>query len=145
MCRPFIKFCKVYILVSMYVCSYLFSYGIVVPSRLKLAVFLGYWEFGCYSDVARFFFRCDHGLCMVQFWHVTPAGLVLGLIQPGCWQHLWIIVEFCLNLNIRLERAVQVNCRPCKVVQLDCRLMSTCIVYVFLCGLFWRKLLRFSL
>lgn len=43
--RPFIKFFKAYILVSVYVYSQLFGYGIMVPSRLELASVLGYWEF----------------------------------------------------------------------------------------------------
>lgn len=33
-------------------------------------------------------------LCIVQFWQAASTGLVLGLIQPGYWQHFLVIFEF---------------------------------------------------
>lgn len=51
--QPFIKFYKIYILISLYE-SRIFGCGTVVLSRLELAVVLLYWEFEHRSIVVRF-------------------------------------------------------------------------------------------
>lgn len=43
-----------YILVSVYVYTQLFGCVIGVPSRIELAVVLGYWEFGYQSNIVKF-------------------------------------------------------------------------------------------
>lgn len=69
-------------------------------SLVEMSLVLGYLKSWRQSGVIQFSSSVTMELCRFWFRLIASVELVFGLIRLGIWQHLWIILEFPLNLEV---------------------------------------------